>query len=253
MANMEADGALTRKRAVENRNEAHSLLQISPWADLFQLVVRKRLCDNGWVKMRTHLTPAIASLNYKNMSNSKQCGSIVQGQVGKGRKFFEFKEDAPARKELMRIVSDRLFTVGFIFFVICTHTHTHTHTRTQGVANASEVEYGRCGAIFNEDGKSCEAQYQHMDFKKGEGVCAVILAVGSGVCMHMHNTIMDMHQGDMLVISPNYVHGGGEYDPPEQGSNGNMRMHLYVHWRGFRKFDDTTTIHHPEVRIFVYM
>ena len=93
-----------------------------------------------------------------------------------------------------------------------------------------------------------------MDFKYEEGVCAVILAVGTGVHIHMHDdSIMDMMQGDMLVISPNYVHGGGKYAPPEQGSNGNMRMHMYVHMRGRKDVDDTSTIHHPKVHDFVYM
>ena len=95
-----------------------------------------------------------------------------------------------------------------------------------------------------------------MDFKYGEGVCAVILAVGTGVSIIMNKdkTTVDMEVGDMLVISPTCVHGGGQYGPPQQGANGNMRMHMYVHWRGFKDVDDITTIHHPTVRVLcLYM
>ena len=123
---------------------SHRQQQLSfAWGDalagLLQFDVREKLIGNGWVRIRTQLTPAIAGLNYKDMSKSRNCGSIVQGQVGRGRKFFELKEDAAARMEFIRIASDRLFMVGFIFCDMTheykhtntnTHIHTHTHTHT---------------------------------------------------------------------------------------------------------------------------
>ena len=128
------------------------------------------------------------------------------------------------------------------------------HVRKTVLSEEAEVDYGRSGAIFQKRGESCSQQHPHMDFRLGEGLCSVIVAVGKGVLLMVGgsmNSDKEVHEvalekGEMLVLSPNCLHGGAGYGPPSEDDNGNIRLHMYVHCKDRVDEDDTTTIHYQE-------
>ena len=151
--------------------------------------------------------------------------------------------------------------VCFVFFFHTrTHTHTHTHTHARARAHAHThthtqgdgskfIDFGKMSAIFSRHESQVIEQAVHMDFKKGQGVCGVLLAVGEGVNIGLGSGHkLELSPGSLLVFSSNFMHKGGYYNTTDGGENGHLRLHMYVHWLNRRDKDDIGSIHHEKVR-----